>query len=87
MVQAILGHYRKAGAIVLLVTATPVGLPKADGLIVAGTNSELRKCGALVPCYVFAPDEPDMKGVKKTVVGEFVQAEMRKRVMQTVCLR
>jgi hypothetical protein len=25
-----------------------------------------------------------MKGVKKTLVGEFVQAEMRKRVMQTV---
>jgi superfamily II DNA or RNA helicase len=58
MVQAILSKLRGQGAIVLLVTATPVGLPPADGLIVAGKNSELRKCGALVPCYVFAPDEP-----------------------------
>lgn len=45
-------------------TATPLGIGHCyDRLIVAGTNSELRQCGALVPAYHFGPDEPDVKWV------------------------
>lgn len=64
-------------------TATPVGLKgKYDALVVAGKNSELRQLGALVACDVFAPSEPDMRGVKMNALGEYVQEGMTKRVMQ-----
>ena len=52
-------------------TATPLGIEHmVDELIVAGTVSEGRKCGALVPAYHYAPDEPDTKWIGKVVVGE-----------------
>lgn len=52
-------------------TATPLGLDHCcDELIVAGTNSELRECGALVPAYHYGPDEPDTKWVGKIAIGE-----------------
>jgi DNA repair protein RadD len=52
-------------------TATPLGIGHFyDRLIIAGTTSELRKCGALVPAYTNAPDEPDTKWVGKIAVGE-----------------
>jgi len=50
-------------------TATPLGIGHFyDELIVAGTNSELRECGALVPAYHYGPDEPDMKWIGKVSV-------------------
>lgn len=52
-------------------TATPLGIGHAyDRLVMAGTNSELRKCGAHVPAKTYAPDEPDSKLVGKVVIGE-----------------
>lgn len=64
-------------------TATPVGLKDwYSHLVIAGTKSEGRQYGALVPCRVYAPSEPDMKGVKMTSEGEYVQGDMTKRVMQ-----
>ncbi len=53
------------------VTATPLGIGHFfDRLIVAGTNSELRKCGALVPAYTFGPDEPDTKWIGKVKIDD-----------------
>src|SRR5262249_15474149 len=55
--QRILEHYKAQGAVVIGMTATPVGLGALyETLVVAGTPSELRRYGALVPCDVFAPD-------------------------------
>lgn len=55
-----------AGAFIVGLTATPLDIgPMYDKLIVAGTNSELRGCGLLVPAQHFGPDEPDMKGIKR----------------------
>lgn len=52
-------------------TATPLGIGHVyDHLIVAGTNSELRACGALVPAMTYGPDEPDTKWVGKVKVDE-----------------
>lgn len=65
------------------VTATPVGISKlyADRLIVAGTTSELRACGALVPANVYAPTEFDMKGLKpKQKTGEYSIQDIRKHI-------
>lgn len=74
------------GTAVVGATATPIGLKgKYDHLVVAGTKREGRAAGALVPCRVFAPSEPDMKGVRMTVAGEYEHAGMVKRVMQCTC--
>ena len=62
----IIQHYIKGGAFVSGYTATPIGLNYFEKLIVAGTKAELRAQGKLVPCNVFAPDEPDLGGVKRT---------------------
>lgn len=81
--RAVIDHYKFLNVPVVGWTATPVGLAGIyEKLIIAGTNSELRKCGALVRCDVYAPTEPDMRGVKFNAVGEYVLNGMRKRVMQ-----
>lgn len=52
-------------------TATPLGLSHFyEHLIVGAKNSELRKCGALVPAYHFAPNEPDSRWVGKITLDE-----------------
>lgn len=52
-------------------TATPLSIGHAyDKLIVAGTNSELRECGALVPAKHFGPDEPSKSLVGAVKIGE-----------------
>ena len=69
----LIDKHRSAASDVVIVglTATPLGVGHmADKLIVAGTNSELRECGALVPAYHYGPDEPDTKWIGKIVVGE-----------------
>lgn len=61
-------HLEKPGAAFIGMTATPLGVGEmCDKLIVAGVNSELRKCGALVPCAHYGPDEPDCSKVRKQV--------------------
>jgi DNA repair protein RadD len=64
-------HKQREGFVSVWITATPLGLDHVcDELIVAGTNSELRNCGALVPAYHYGPDEPDTKWVGKVAIGE-----------------
>lgn len=56
---------RKHDAIDLGFTATAIGLKgHYDHLVVAGTNSELRKCGAHVICETHAPTELDTECLK-----------------------
>jgi DNA repair protein RadD len=72
----------KAGAFVVGVTATPLDLGHVyESLIVAGVTSELRKCGALVPCCHFGPDEPDCRKIKPQKSGEYSEADVRKVIM------
>lgn len=75
--------YRDKGVPVWMFTATPVGLGKvADRLVIAGSNSSLRACGALVPCRVYSPEHPQIKGVRRTKSGEFYQPQLRKMFAQ-----
>lgn len=79
---AVIKHYLDAGAVVAGFTATPIGIGHLyKKLIVAGTKKECRSIGALVPCYVNAPNEPDLKGVRKRKVGEDAAG---KAIMQTI---
>lgn len=64
--MGIMAWHLERGAKIIGLTATPLDLGHAyDVLIEAGTTSELRKCGALLPALVFAPDEPDFAAFKR----------------------
>lgn len=78
--QKILARHWEAGAHLLGVTATPVDLAEVyDELIVAGTTSEGRACGALLPAIHFGPDEPDFRAIKNWKPGEDLsEAQQRK---------
>lgn len=78
--QQIIRHYRSHGATVFGFTATPVGIGQLySSLVVAGTNSELRHCGALVPCHVFAPSEPDLRAFAAAARKESLQGVRREQ--------
>jgi len=81
--QKIIEMFKEAGSMIVGMTATPVEISHIyDGLVVAGTNSELRKCGAHLPCLVYGPDEPDIRHVKRMASGEFSLAQLGKYVYQ-----
>ncbi len=62
--QAILSRHTQDGAAVVGMTATPIDLGGLyDHLIVAGTTSQLRRCGALVAADHYGPDEPDLRHI------------------------
>jgi superfamily II DNA or RNA helicase len=70
----IIQRHIDAGATVVGFTATPLDLGGLyDELIVAGNNTELRECGALLPCTVYAPNEPHAPKVKPTVDGRYTE--------------
>lgn len=53
-------------------TATPLDISNIyDTLIIAGTNSELRECGAHLICKEFCPTMPDLMKMKRNAEGEF----------------
>lgn len=78
-------HREEDDATIIGLSATPLELSHVyDHLVVAGTNSELRECGAHVPCRVYAPDEPDTLDIKRQKTGEFVQDDVVKAIMTPV---
>ncbi len=80
--RKIIADHQEQGAAVVGITATPIEIGNTyTRLIVAGTTSELRKCGALVPAYTYGPDEPDCKELKRTPTGEFTEGSVKKVIM------
>ena len=84
MLPAILKIHYEDGATIIGVTATPIDLVgQWDELIVGGTTSEGRACGALVPAYTYCPDEPDLRHIKNYRIGEdLTDTENRKAMMR-----
>lgn len=87
--QQILAEHLAQGAAVVGFTATPLGLKELyDRLIVAGTVSELRACGALVYARHYGPDEPDPRDCKTSgedlTEKENVSAIMREGIFGRV---
>jgi superfamily II DNA or RNA helicase len=69
--RKLLDAHIKNGAAIVGFTATPLDLGGLyDCLVVAGTTTELRNCGALVLCHHFGPDEPDLRKFKKLQGGK-----------------
>jgi len=69
--RKVLDFHRQEGASIVGVTATPLGIGDLyDHLVIAGTVSEGRGCGALVMAEHHGPDEPDLRHIGKVTVGE-----------------
>jgi superfamily II DNA or RNA helicase len=83
MALRILQEHERQGAILVGVTATPLGLGGVyDELVVAGRTSDLRACGALVPCIHYGPDEPDLRHIVRVPLGvDLSEKDNRKAIM------
>lgn len=74
--------HKASGAAIVGFTATPLDIGHVySRLVVAGVNSELRACGAHVPCVTYGPDEPDTRKIKPTKTGEYKEGDVRKAIM------
>jgi len=75
--REIISEYQeKFGAVVVGISATPLGIGYLKNLIVAGNNTELRKCGALVGARCYEPAVIDLPKVRKSKTGLFSQTEL-----------
>ncbi len=82
--QEIRRRHLVSGGATLDVSATPFGLGGCcDQLVQAGTMSELRACGALLPAMCFAPDEPDLKALRKMREGQDPTEAVNRQAMMT----
>jgi superfamily II DNA or RNA helicase len=81
--QTILQRHYDAGHVYCGFTATPIDLAHLyDSLVIAGTPTQMRQCGALVSAYHYGPDEPDMHTFRQsTKTGEYVENDVRKAIM------
>jgi len=80
--QKILREHVEGNAQIVGFTATPVNLRgQYENLVIAGRNSDLRDCGALVPCYTFGPDEPDTQLIHRQKTGEYSYGDVKKVMM------
>jgi superfamily II DNA or RNA helicase len=82
--KRILNEHARQGSLICGVTATPIDMGDFyEDLVVAGRPSELRACGALVPCYHKCGDEIDMKGFKPSAVtGEYKEGDLHKQIVR-----
>lgn len=81
--QYVWGRYQERGAYKVGFTATPLGLDGCyDELVIAGANSELVACGALVKSKHYGCTEPDLRNIGRILVGEDpTEEEDRKLIM------
>lgn len=81
----IINRHVNNGGIVLGMTATPLDLEDIyEHLIVAGTNSEGRACGALVPAVHYGVDEPDLGKIKGIQLGKDLSENQNRKAMGQV---
>lgn len=81
VMQKIIFDHKLRGALVVLMTATPIGLSHlSKKLVISGTLQEFRDCGALVPAQVRSIEQPDMRKVKRNKTGEFILDGKRRSV-------
>jgi len=82
--QQILNKHVEDGATLVGYTATPLNIGDYfDELLTAGRNSECRECGALVMANTYAPDEPNLRHIRKYQVGtDISEKDNHKAIMR-----
>jgi len=82
MAEEIVSEHVDGGALIVGFTATPLDLGHMyDELFVGAANSQLRACGAHVPCYHYAPDSVDTAKLKRQKTGEYYQGDVLRAIM------
>ena len=83
MSKAVLDLHYAMNAVIVGMTATPIGLEEMYHVLVqAGTNSAGRACGALVPALHYGPTEPDLSKIGRIQIGEdLTEQQNRKAIM------
>ncbi len=80
--QRVIDEYLSHGALLVGFTATPLGLDGCyDDLVIAGTNSQLRECGALVPSVHYGCTEPDLQNIGRMPLDDIPEEENIKAIM------
>ena len=84
--EGVLRRHQADGAVIVGVTATPVDVGHLyTQLVVAGTNSELRECGAHLWCRCFEPTIPDIGNeLRRMKTGEYQYGDVVKAIMTPV---
>lgn len=83
--RKVLDEHISQGAAIVGFTATPLDIGDLyDDLLVAGTTSELRSCGALIAAHHYGPDEPDLRHIKKVRLGEDLSEGDQRKAMGAV---
>lgn len=81
--QKIMTDHVDTGAACVGYTATPLDLEGVDELLIAGWMSECLKIGALVKPETYAPDEPNLRHIRKYQVGQdLTEADNVKAIMR-----
>lgn len=82
--ERIIAHHAERGATIIGFTATPLDLSGFySRLIVGATMTECREAGAIVLSETYAPDEPDLKSIKRYQVGQDLsEIDNRKAIMR-----
>lgn len=71
------------GAVVILVTATPIGVGHfAQKIVQAGVVSDGFECGALVRAVHYGPDEPALDSMKHSLAENVSETDSRRAVMR-----
>jgi superfamily II DNA or RNA helicase len=86
VMRKILDEYKRRGAMICLLSATPVEMKDwADELVISGTMKQYRDCGALVPALVKTISVPDLSKIKRNQTGEYIMdGKVRKQYTQHI---
>ncbi|MFO0863527.1 MAG: DEAD/DEAH box helicase family protein [Gemmataceae bacterium] len=75
-------HEVEGAHAIIGITATPLDLGDVyDHLVIAGTTSEGRACGALLACTHYGCDEPDLAKIGKVPLGDDPSEKMQRQAI------
>jgi len=83
-VKKLLYYYMNRGAIIILLSATPIAMKDwADDIVIDPSIKEWQEAGAIVPAVTLTVSQPDLSKVKREKSGEFKLKDKRIRKIFT----
>ena len=80
-VAEIIDEHRRGGSANIGFSATPCGISHLfNDLVMAGTVSECRAHGALVPAHVYSCEELEVEKISPQVTGEYSVGDIKKKI-------
>lgn len=76
-------EYARRGAMIVLLTATPVGMVEwANEIVISGSMQEYRDCKAIVMANCKGVEVPDLSKIKRSVTGEYIMDGRKRKMYQ-----